>query len=102
MQNQDILNIKTRALEDIAVSKNYGELFDVEKKYLGKKGELNAILKGLKDLPEAERRETGNVANIVKKEIFIALENKRSELNSANFDFERKKSTLPCPGKKSG
>ncbi len=57
------------AQDDIAQVKNAADLFVVQKKYLGRKGELATIMKELKELGEEERREVGKLANQVKSEL---------------------------------
>ena len=69
MLEQKILNIKTQALENIKKAQSEKELFDSRVKYLGRKSELNKILKGLKNLPLKEKKKIGPLANAVKKEI---------------------------------
>ena len=58
-------------------------LEELEIKLLGRKGgELTNLLKGLKDLSEETRKQTGQLANEVKKEIESALAAKKKELNA--------------------
>ena len=47
-----IAKIKEKALKEIEGSKVLQELENARVKFLGKKGELTALLKGMKDLPE--------------------------------------------------
>ena len=53
---EQIAKIKENALAEISNSKTLQELENVRVKYLGKKGELTAVLKGMKDLSTARRR----------------------------------------------
>ena len=58
------------------------EIADLEAwrvRYLGRKGELTAILRGLGGLPPEERRAVGAVANQVKEELEIAFEAARED-----------------------
>ncbi len=59
------------------------EMFDVER--LGRKGEFNALLKGLGALPSEERAVVGARANVLKTEILAAMAAKRATLESASF-----------------
>ena len=52
---EQIAKIKENALAEISNSKTLQELENVRVKYLGKKGELTAVLKGMKDLSPEER-----------------------------------------------
>lgn len=62
-------------------------------RYLGKKSRLNEILRGLKDLPEDERRDVGAVANQVRDALttlFDSQDGATAEQVSSKFDY-----TLP-------
>ena len=47
---EQIENLKNQALEEIAKSESSKELNDLRVKYLGKKGELTSILRGMGEL----------------------------------------------------
>ncbi len=87
-------DLKKRVLKEIEQTKDAKLLADLKNKYLGRKGELAALLKDLKDLAEEEKPKVGKVANQVKEElseIFGRLEN--SLLTKVdNFSFDP---TLP-------
>lgn len=68
------------ALQDITSSRDKAQLEELEIKLLGRKaGELTNLLKELKNLPEAERKEVGQQANAAKQAIEEALANKKQE-----------------------
>ena len=100
MLKQQIFQIKTSAISEIEAAKNDSDLFNVEKKYLGKKGELTAILKRLKDLFGEERKNSGILANVTKNEIIEALKAKKAEMQRGRFDFQKEKIDVTIPGKK--
>ena len=56
-------NIKREALKQIQESDAPEKLNDVRVKYLGKKGELTAVLKGMKDVAAEERPKVGQLVN---------------------------------------
>lgn len=70
MENKlkSLRNLIERELQEI---KDSGKLEELKNKYLGRKGELNQILKGLKDLAESERPRLGLLANEVKDELAV-------------------------------
>ncbi len=70
MENKlkSLRNLIERELQEI---KDSGKLEELKNKYLGRKGELNQILKGLKDLAESERPRLGQLANEVKEELAV-------------------------------
>ena len=95
-----ITEIKTKAIEEISKAKSKEELFDLEKKYLGRKSEFNEILKNIKNLSEEEKREIGKVANISKIEIQDRINEIQKELEKNSFDWEKEKIDVTIPGKK--
>lgn len=66
--------IKVKALEELNSAENKEAIESLRVKYLGKKGELTAILRGMGGLSAEERPIVGKVANEVREEIenFIA------------------------------
>ncbi|MGB2761944.1 MAG: phenylalanine--tRNA ligase subunit alpha [Minisyncoccales bacterium] len=81
----DIKTIKKEAEKDIDSAKNLKALDDIYKKYLGKKGEITRILRSLKDLSEKQRKETGKLANKIKKELEMAVKEKKYVFQSAGW-----------------
>ena len=93
MKNE-IEKLKNEILGSLAKVKEEKVLKDLEIKYLGRKGELTKILRSLKDLSEKEKKEIGQLANEIKKEI----EDKFSEAKiviSGKSGQERVDITLP-------
>jgi phenylalanyl-tRNA synthetase alpha chain len=67
---QDQLNqLKEKALSEIRAVVNLGQLQNLEIKYLGRKGELTKILRMVGELPAEERGKMGNLANQVKQQL---------------------------------
>ncbi|MFA6382558.1 MAG: phenylalanine--tRNA ligase subunit alpha [Candidatus Buchananbacteria bacterium] len=78
-----IQQLKQRFNAEIAKVSDLAFLDQLEVKYLGRKaGELTNILRGLKDLPEAERKNVGQLANELRSEIEAKLAQIKSELKS--------------------
>lgn len=87
---QELLQkLEKQALQDIENSQNGQLLQDLEIKYLGRKGEITTLLKGLKDLSPEEKRTFGPLLN----QLRINLENKIQERKSA-FEAETLKKKL--------
>lgn len=97
---QKIREIKDKAQSAIRKAQNSDELFDLEKKYLGRKSEFNNILKSLKDLSEEERKKIGSLANTAKIGIQEMVSKKKSELLASSFDFEKEEIDVTIPGTK--
>lgn len=77
---------KVRALVDsamaaIAAVNSVSELEALEVQYLGRKGELTAILRVLKDLGPAERGRVGQVANVARQTLVEAIAASRQQFN---------------------
>lgn len=98
--------LATRALAAIAQADDLAALDQVRVQYLGKSGELTALLKGLGSLPPAERPAVGQAINRVKEELQQAIERRRSELEQAmlakRLASERIDVTLPGRGQAPG
>lgn len=71
----EIKDLRERILEEIGAAGSAVQLEQVRIKYLGRKdGELNNFLKGLKDMPEEERRRVGPVLQGLRRELEDLLE----------------------------
>ncbi|SHJ62419.1 phenylalanyl-tRNA synthetase, alpha subunit [Clostridium cavendishii DSM 21758] len=100
---KDKLNfIREAALNDLKSAFNSSEIENIRVKYLGKKGELTSILRGMGGLTSEERPIVGKIANEVRASIENALEEltkeikhkeKQAKLNSEVID-------ISMPGKK--
>ena len=75
-----INQIITKAQKAVAKAKDLKDLDDARVLYLGKKGELTALLKGLGKLSKEERPMMGEAINEAKIEIQQLLENRKDEL----------------------
>jgi phenylalanyl-tRNA synthetase alpha chain len=76
----ELARLREAALAEIAGCRTEAELEAVRLRYLGKKGSLNAILRGLGAQPPAERPAMGALANDVKTAIVVALEESGARL----------------------
>ncbi len=80
--------IKAKAEEKLAQADSLNLLEDLRIKFLGKKGELTAVMKGMGKLTPEERPVIGQLANQVRGYIEDALEEKKQALLS--LEKERK------------
>ena len=100
---KDQLNaILKSALDEISSTASGAELEQARIKYLGKKGELTAILRGMGKLTAEERPVIGALANEVREQIESALENAASGAAKAAMAARIASETLDVtlPGKK--
>ena len=75
--------ILTDAKNQVANSQNETEIEAIRVKYLGKKGELTAILKQMGSLSPEERPKLGALVNEAKQELEELISVKKNELKSA-------------------
>lgn len=74
--------IHQAAAEAIRDCRTLESLKEIEVKYLGRKGELTDILKGLKDLSDEEKRAVGPQTNNVKLTLEAKIREKQSQLEA--------------------
>jgi len=96
---EEIEKLKEEILNNLAKAKEEKVLRDLEIKYLGRKGELTKILRSLKNLSGNEKKEIGQLANEIKKEV----ENKFEEMKKVISGNSRQEQTdITLPGEKIG
>ena len=76
-------SIKNEALRQIQESDVPEKLNDVRVKYLGKKGELTTVLKGMKDVAAEERPRVGQLVNETRAAIEEMLEETKAKMEAA-------------------
>lgn len=95
--------IEKKAFEELAAAQDLKDLDAVRVKYLGKKGELTAILKQMGKLSAEERPVIGQLANQVRAQIEERLEETKTNLEAHLLDQRLATETLDVtmPGKRS-
>ena len=78
MKNLELL--KTQALNAVANASELSELEQVRVNYLGKKGEITGLLKGLGKLSNEERPKAGALINVVKKKVNDVINSAKDRL----------------------
>lgn len=78
--SESLMKIKEVALNAIDGYEDLDKVNELRVKYLGKKGELTAILKGMGKLSAEERPVMGELANTVRDSINKAIESKTEDL----------------------
>lgn len=94
---KDIKDLKKRALSEIKETDKINKLKELQKKYIGKNGEVSKIFKSLSELPKEKRSEVGKAANELKNSL---KEEFNKKLDSLEVKKEKKKidsfdATLP-------
>jgi len=91
---EELRKIKEQALSEIKQAGDKQGLFELEKKFLGRKGKFTKFLRSLGELEEAEKREVGQAANRMKKEMQAALAAAQKQLEKKE-SFAQMDVTLP-------
>ncbi len=96
---QQIRESMEAALSEV---KDKERLEQVRIKYLGKKGELTAVLKGMGKLSKEERPVIGAMANEIRETLENELNEKKSEIEARLLEAKMKKEVIDVtmPGKK--
>lgn len=99
---EQIESIKKIALEEILNAENASILNDIRVKYLGKKGELTAVLRGMGALSAEERPVIGELVNVVKTELETSIKDKELifEKEELNRKLEEEKIDITLPSTK--
>ena len=98
--------LKNKAIKELEGISSSKELFDLKAKFVGKNGEITALLRGMKDVPADQRANFGKMVNDLKVEVSEYFDKKELELKSAEmkakFLSEAVDVTLPAKTPKSG
>ena len=99
---QQLTQIKQSALSALSAVSNAAELDEVRIRFLGKKGELTAILKQMGSLSPEERPVVGQLVNEVRSELEESISRKGDELKNAAMAQKLKDEAIDVtlPGKK--
>lgn len=99
----ELEDIKSTALDAVSSAADVAVLDDVRVRYLGKKGELTALLKGLGLLPAEERPAAGAEINKAKEAVQVAIADKKAELESAAISDQLASESIDVtlPGRRS-
>ena len=98
---EQLAKIKEEALASFSSAADAARLNDLRVKYLGKKGELTAVLKQMGKLSAEERPVMGQLANDVRAALETALEDCSKKLEAAALERRLKEESLDVtiPGK---
>ncbi len=103
---EKLQKIKEEAIRNIEASGDLSKLNDVRVAILGKKGELTAVLKGMKEILPKDRPAFGQLVNEVRTEIETKLEEAKSALEARELERRLKQEvidvTLPAKKNKAG
>ena len=99
-----LLELRDKALQDLEAAVDPQQLQELKVKYLGRKGPMTEILRGMGKIPAEERPKIGEMVNQVKQVLEQTLKDRaeilREEALKAKLDHEKVDITLP--GRKPG
>lgn len=99
-----LASLERSALAEIEAAADPAELQQIRATWLGKKGQITALLKGLRDVPPADRGRIGQAANQAKERLSEAVEARKEALLDAasavpeGFDVTRPGTDAPAGG----
>lgn len=96
----ELAQIQSSALSAIQAASTTEGLKDVERDYLGKKGQVTELLKGVKDLPLEEKKDFGKAVNDLKVELEALIASRQATLEREliNAQLENDWIDLTAPG----
>jgi phenylalanyl-tRNA synthetase alpha chain len=98
MLQERIKQIETEGKAALKAVKTAAQLQAWEVKYLGRKSELNNLLKSLKDLPTEEKRTVGQLGNAVKQSLLRVFQEVQAKFLEKSIDFEKERVDVTAPG----
>ena len=81
-----IQEILSEASKAIRAAEDAASLEEARIRYLGRKGDLTSLLRGLKEVPAEERPQVGQALNAAKEELTLALNQRREALDAKGND----------------
>ena len=91
---EQLQELNTLAVNAIASTESLDDLEQLRVKYLGKKGQVSQILRGMGKLSPEERPVVGSLANVVKEEVQVSLEQRKQDLQQAQIEAQIQAETL--------
>ncbi|MCH3961376.1 MAG: phenylalanine--tRNA ligase subunit alpha [Solobacterium sp.] len=97
--SEQIADVQQAALQAIEHAQTLNELNEVKVQYLGKKGEIQALMSQMRALPKEEKPAFGQMVNDCKETVTEVLEKKQQDLEvqatAAKLEQEKIDVTLP-------
>lgn len=93
MESQ-LQQLKQEAISKIEAASSVKELQEVRVAYLGKKGPITDLLKGMGKLPAEERPKMGALVNVIREEVTVVLDEKQVILEDAAIQQQLENETI--------
>lgn len=98
MNLQELIELKQKALAEAETAADAQTVEAVRIRYLGRKGMLPDIMKGMKDVAPEDRKAYGQTANALKEELQAVLDRRKAELASASAALGKAAFDCTLPG----
>lgn len=98
MMKEQIEKIGTAGEVSLAAIKTMAELEAWEIQYLGRKSELNTLLKGLRDLSPEDKKVVGPLGNSTKQKLIALFDTKKKDLLENSVDWQAVGVDITAPG----
>lgn len=85
---EKINDLKSEAKTKISNALNSVDIESIRVEFLGKKGKVVEILKGLKDVEASKRKEVASYANELKSQIEDSIEQKKKEIKEKEYELK--------------
>jgi len=100
MDSNQIQNLKNKAISQILEAKTEKELEELRVEYLGRKGQINNLLKEIPKIKPESRAELGKIINEVKQAIEEAINSQQSVIRNSQFAIKEDYFDVTIPGEK--
>jgi phenylalanyl-tRNA synthetase alpha chain len=97
---EELSSLEAEALVALQGAAGSRDLETVRVEYLGRKGRLTAVLRGLKDVPVEQRAEAGEAANRLKERLSARLEERLAEIRTLEKSKVVRDIDYTLPGRK--
>lgn len=86
LDKEKLEKIRKTALEHVKKASSVSTLNGVRITYLGRSGEVTILLKSIKDIPQKQRPEYGDIVNRIKEQLEQAISEKQAELKGEKLE----------------
>lgn len=91
---EQLSTLAEEARTELAAVASAAEIEAWRVRFLGRSGRLTLVLRGLRELPEPERREVGAAANALKRELEAALDEREADARRTTLAAQRESGRL--------
>ena len=99
-KSEEINKLFTVAKEAFHAAQDEKQLYDLKVQYMGKKGSLSLVMKGIKDCPPEEKPAWGRLFNQIRQDLDSLYLQKKEELSSKTLEqnIQKESMDLSLPG----